>query len=357
MIDPVVPFIALLSALLVLLPLPWHIKSGNVGTVALAIWLFIGNLDIFINSMMWWKSSDNKYPAFCEISVRVRYAMAMAIPACNLAIARRLEGIASTRQVRMTLSERKRQLWIELGLTVGLPVLYVALMIVNQSYRYNIIEGIGCWPAMWISWVWVVLSAVPSIAVSVASLIYSALSFRWFWIRRRQFQAVLASNASSLNKSRYIRMLALTAVDMVIFFPIYIVGISLSLKTYTLLPYDSWAQVHAGFNRVESLPAFVVEQQTQSMVNLILSRWVGPVAAITFFVMFGMGHEARQVYSGGFGLKKLVKNRLVQKTPKTSDPVTVDIEVVTFQADNSISYQSSPSSEKFCTSSHKSEER
>nr|AEY62496.1 pheromone receptor a1 [Ustanciosporium gigantosporum] len=354
MIDHVVPPFALISCFLVLLPLSWHIKSGNTGTIALAAWLFLGNLDIFINSMIWWSNYENKAPWYCEISIRLRYCIAVAIPACNLAIARRLESIASTRQVRASLTDKKRQLWIELFITVGVPVIYVALMIVNQSYRYNIIEEFGCWPAMWPSWVWILLSVLPCLCISIASFVYSVLSFRWFWIRRRQFQAVLASSASTLNKSRYIRMLTLTSVDMLFFFPIYFGGMIRQVQAYSLLPYTSWSYVHAGFNRYEVIPAEAVLQQPQSMSVLLLSRWMCPVSAIIFFAMFGLGQEARQAYADAFGLLTILNKMQKRRSPKPMENVTVDIEVVTFhQHDRSSEFDASPRSDKFGTNSEK----
>lgn len=108
--------------------------------------------------------------------------MTIAIPVCNLAIAIRLEGIASTRQIKSTLTDRKRQLWMELFLTLGVPVIYTGLMIVNQSYRYNIIEEIGCWPAMWVSWLWILLVAFPVLLISVISFVYSGKFFLFFSI-------------------------------------------------------------------------------------------------------------------------------------------------------------------------------
>nr|CDI55363.1 a2-pheromone receptor Pra1 [Melanopsichium pennsylvanicum 4] len=242
MLDHVTPFFALVSAVLVLLPLPWHIRSRNVGTVALSTWLFLGNVDNFVNSMVWWNSTSDKAPVFCEL----------------------------------------------------------------------------------------------------------ILAFRWFWIRRRQFQAVLASSASNINRSRYIRLLLLTAADRLIFFPIYVGTIGKEIADAITLPYGSWSSVHAGFDERPQFKADVIEMQSTFKRNLILSRLVSPLSGYIFFAMFGLGQEACQGYKNA--LRRILVFCKLQKERKQPTPqaIVADIEVVTFQSRDTYSAAgASPSSEKF----------
>lgn len=109
--------------------------------------------------------------------IRLRHALLVAIPASNLVIARKLENIASTRQIRTSAADHKRSIIIDLLISLGVPLIYVALMIVNQPNRFGIIEQVGCWPILWESWVWVLLVAAPVLVVSVVSAIYSGESF------------------------------------------------------------------------------------------------------------------------------------------------------------------------------------
>ncbi|SPO32338.1 probable Pheromone receptor 1 [Ustilago trichophora] len=357
MLDHVTPFFALLASVLVLMPLAWHIRSRNVGTIALSVWLVLGNLDNFVNSMAWWNGLENKAPGFCDISIRLRHALFIAIPASNLVIARKLESIASTRQVRTTAADQKKSVIIDLLISLGIPIVYVSLMIVNQSSRYAIIEEAGCWPLLVTSWVWVLLVAAPVIIVSVASAVYSVLAFRWFWIRRRQFQAVLASSASTINKSRYIRLLVLTATDMLIFFPIYVGSIGSEIQTAITIPYGSWSSVHANFNEVPQYSTEVIMMQASFQRNLILSRLVCPISGFIFFAMFGLGEESRQGYKNA--LCKVLTFLKLRKEPKQSrpEPVVANIEVVTFRSrDTYCATDASPSSEKFDDNPSKLEE-
>lgn len=135
-----------------------------------------------------------------------------------------------------------------------------------------------------------------------------ALAFRWFWIRRRQFQTVLASSASPYNQSRYVRMLALTAVDMLVFFPACFGGLLRHLKASHLQSYPSWASVHSAFNRHYAISAEDMSQSPDTLASLLLSRWLCPVSAFIFFAMFGLSQEARQAYMQVFGIRKLVRS-------------------------------------------------
>ncbi|KAJ1028034.1 hypothetical protein NDA13_003484 [Ustilago tritici] len=348
MLDHVTPFFALFASILVLLPLGWHIRSRNVGTITLSLYLFFGNLDNFVNSVAWWSTAEDKAPGFCEVSIRLRHALYIAIPASNLVIARKLESIASTRQVRTSASEHKKSIIIDLLISVGLPVLYVSLMIVNQTNRYGIIEQVGCWPFLSLSWVWVLLVAAPVLIVSFASAVYSVLAFRWFWIRRRQFQAVLASSASTLNKARYIRLLVLTAIDMLLFFPIYVGSVSDTIRGAITTSYVSWSYVHTGFSYIPQFSAEVMEMQPSFKARLILSRLVCPISAYIFFAMFGLGQEARQGYKHAV-LKALAFCKLRKERQKPiQNHIVADIEVVTFQSRETFGgIDGSPHSEKF----------
>nr|AEY62504.1 pheromone receptor a1 [Ustilago xerochloae] len=348
MLDHVTPFFALFASILVLLPLSWHIRSRNVGTITLSLYLFFGNLDNFVNSTVWWSSTANKAPGFCEISIRLRHALYIAIPAANLVIARKLESIASTRQVRATAAEQKKSVIIDLLISVGLPILYVSLMIVNQTYRYGIIEEVGCWPLLSLSWVWVLLVAAPVLIVSFVSAIYSVLAFRWFWIRRRQFQAVLASSASTINKAKYIRLLSLTAVDMLLFFPIYVGSVADTIKQAITTSYGSWSDVHIGFSHVPEFTAEVMQTDPTFKARLILSRLVCPLSAYIFFAMFGLGQEARQGYKQAI-LRALTFLKLRKESKGTTQShIVADIEVVTFHSRETFGgHEQSPYSEKF----------
>jgi hypothetical protein len=61
--------IALLSALSLLLPLPWHWRAGNVATLSIIAWLFISNIIYAVDAFIWGDSMDIVVPVWCDISM------------------------------------------------------------------------------------------------------------------------------------------------------------------------------------------------------------------------------------------------------------------------------------------------
>ncbi|EPQ30811.1 uncharacterized protein PFL1_01711 [Pseudozyma flocculosa PF-1] len=290
-----------LSCFLVPLPFPWHWRAKNVGTLSMMAYLILSNIDILVNTSVWAHSFENLAPAWCEISIRIRHLTNFALLCCNLCIARRLESIASTREVRLTEQGRRRRLLVDLFITVGLPIVHLSLMIVNQGHRFDVLEGRGCWPSYVPTAVYLVLVLLPWVFVCIASLVYSILAFRWFIVRRRQFAAVLQSTASHLNKSRYLRMMMFSIVDILFFFPlVMVVFVRQTQIPGGLAPYKSWGDVHYGFDRVSLYPAEAIELRMGSTVVLDLTRWTSPISGIFFFLMFGLGEEAIKTYKRFF---------------------------------------------------------
>jgi pheromone a factor receptor len=60
--------IALISALSLLLPLPWHWRAGNVATLSIIGWLFVSNIIYAVDALMWADNIDIVIPVWCDIS-------------------------------------------------------------------------------------------------------------------------------------------------------------------------------------------------------------------------------------------------------------------------------------------------
>lgn len=64
------PILAFLAVILVILPLPWHIKTKNIATLSLAFWLVQGNLFLAINAILWNDNVAVKHLRYCNIGER-----------------------------------------------------------------------------------------------------------------------------------------------------------------------------------------------------------------------------------------------------------------------------------------------
>lgn len=56
-----------ISLLLVLLPLSLHWRVGNMGTVFLLLWCFVTCFVHFMNSILWWGSTEVFAKVWCDI--------------------------------------------------------------------------------------------------------------------------------------------------------------------------------------------------------------------------------------------------------------------------------------------------
>ena len=65
---PELPLFAFLTAILVLIPVPWHWRARNVATLAIIAWLFVVDVIFGVNSLVWAGNVNNPIPVWCDIS-------------------------------------------------------------------------------------------------------------------------------------------------------------------------------------------------------------------------------------------------------------------------------------------------
>jgi len=109
---------AAIGFILSVVPLYWHLEAWNVGTCAYMIWTAIACLIHFVGAIVWNGNAVNWAPVWCDISVRLQIANTIAWPACGLCIVRRLYYIATPTAVTTTQSEKRREMIIDLLITV-----------------------------------------------------------------------------------------------------------------------------------------------------------------------------------------------------------------------------------------------
>ena len=61
--------IAIISALSLLLPLPWHWRAGNVATLAIILWLFAINITYAVDAFIWSDNVNIVAEVWCDISM------------------------------------------------------------------------------------------------------------------------------------------------------------------------------------------------------------------------------------------------------------------------------------------------
>lgn len=90
------------------------------------IWTAFSCLNWFINSQLFKGTAIDRAPIWCEIVTRYEMAFHAAIPACSLAINRRLYNIAAGRRSHIVVQgEKTRMVLCDLAICVGIPLLQV----------------------------------------------------------------------------------------------------------------------------------------------------------------------------------------------------------------------------------------
>ncbi|KAJ7278698.1 pheromone A receptor-domain-containing protein [Mycena rebaudengoi] len=293
------PCLPLLSFVLALIPLPWHLQAWNSGTCLFIIWVALSCLSGFINSLVWRDTVRDLAPAWRDFSMHLTVVIAVAIPAASLCINHRLYHVASCKTVSISKAEKRRAVLVDLAIGLGIPFSQGPLQFIVQGHQYDIIENVGCYPTTYnvvptypLSYLW------PNI-IDLVSATYALVTLRAFLHRRAQF-ATLLTNNSALTPNRYFRLMALAALELLFNLPLSSYGLYLSASREPINPWVSWANTHADFSFVGQVFAILWRSEPHTRATVELSRWAGVICALVFFAFFGFAAEARKHYALAF---------------------------------------------------------
>ncbi|KAJ7615998.1 GPCR fungal pheromone mating factor [Roridomyces roridus] len=262
------PFI---SSALVLVTLPHHWRVRSHAALSIAVWLFAFNLVYAVDATIWSGNVDIVAPLWCDIATKIILGAKTNVTGCSLCLAMQLHRIAYC-------AVRPR----------GWSDHYVV-----QGHRFDIIQDLGCWPTIYVSWPSILILNIPQLSAAVLALVYSTLAFVEIYRRRRTFRTILekcgTGKRQPLTPAQYIRLLL-----TVIFLGSYnVVLISVSAnEDYArgLKPWTNWSNVHFDFSFIGQ---FTPEDLGPVDLLYIYAFWLAvPVTGILFFIVFGIGAES-----------------------------------------------------------------
>ncbi|TFY59627.1 hypothetical protein EVJ58_g5654 [Rhodofomes roseus] len=296
---PLFPTFAFLGFIVSLIPMPWHLQGWNAGTCLYMSWVSLACLVQFVDSIIWNGNLNDPVPIWCDISTKFLIGAGVGIPASSLCINRRLYRITSLHSATITRQERRRAVFEDMAIAIGIPVLVMILHVVVQGHRYNILEDVGCLPDIWntppaypLVFMWPAL-------LGCISFVYASLTLRAFWRRRAQFSQLLSSN-SALTTSRYFRLMLLCCVEMGCTIPLGAFSIFINNDDVDIAPYISWANAHYDFSYVGKYSAIAWMNNRPFYISVEMGRWIYPCSAFLFFALFGFAEEARRNYKLAF---------------------------------------------------------
>lgn len=221
--------------------------------------------------------------------------MNVGITTASLCINRRLFKISRISQSSMTMT--RKDVLVDLLIGLGIPILEMALHIIVQDHRYDIFEDYGCWPVVYHTLPSIFIVQLWPICVSIVSFIYAGLTIRAFLKIRLQFAETIHKNSGgSLNTSRFIRLMALSATEMLFSLPLSIYVLVLALNSSEWWPWVSWGDTHYNWYAVPKFSSQDIDAFPTLRASADFSRWAAVAGAFLFFVYFGMAGEASVVY-------------------------------------------------------------
>jgi pheromone a factor receptor len=120
------------------------------------------------------------------------------------------------------------------------------------------------------------------------------------------------SSNRNLNRGRYIRLMALSAIEILGTIPIGTYFIVYNAKK-PVTSWKSWSQTHDGhlYSHIFQVPASVWRNTPDESNGLEMFRWLLVACAFVFFAFFGFADEARRHY-------RLVYKSLISRITSTS---------------------------------------
>ncbi|KAL0949669.1 hypothetical protein HGRIS_009707 [Hohenbuehelia grisea] len=317
-----VAFANALSTLLFFLPLPWYLKSWNIGTCVFMVSNGLKALVELINALVWSGNVANKAPAWCQISIQITGSDAFVLPACILAVNRRLYLISL--DPTGILNNRQRIIWEDLTICLFLPMVLTGLALIPLDHGFDIYEDLGCQSTYYNTIPGILLIPFPTFLLSVISGIYGALNLLSFRKRHMQIREFFATDSSTLEVRQYFRVVALGIIDAVVTIP---------FTTWTFVSFIidgdihpwSWQAVKRNYGYVAYLSytdwwdAHDAESTVGDYYNLII--------AVFFFGLFGCSRPIIRGYKEAFmSLGNMLQPRKLSLGSKISSNQTNNME-------------------------------
>ncbi|KAF9791972.1 GPCR fungal pheromone mating factor [Thelephora terrestris] len=281
-------------------PLTWHLteaSSWNAGTCLFIFWSGLSSLVWFVNSIVWDGNIVNWTPAWCDVSTRIAIAAVVGIPASMLAIQRRIYYMVRTSSSNETVNQRRRALAIDLLIGLALPILNMILSVIVQGHRFDILEDVGCYPAIVNTSLTYFLVTLWPIFIGIAALVFTALNLSYARNHRHSLDSWLECTPSQLlTFSSYRRLVILGFSAFVLSFWLSVQDLALQI-TAGSVAWPGWTVVHADFGRVDQVPRGIwAAGGKDSGLAVELRRWVSVWCALSAFALLGTTREAGERY-------------------------------------------------------------
>ncbi|KLO09469.1 fungal pheromone STE3G-protein-coupled receptor [Schizopora paradoxa] len=306
---PITPIGNFIGTVLALLPLLSQIRKLSPAVWGYAVWIAIYDFITFVDTIIWHNNVNIVVPVWCDITSKLLTGVPIGTRACAFIICLDLFRMTRLRgTIDKSKAQKRRETIYKLLLTIGLPILIMALYIIVQPIRFGISEEQGCGPGIY-SYVGYIIWYAPPIALSFGCAILAPLTLRTFLRHRREMHEFL-TNDQDYTYNRYTRLMLIACLDTIFNLPVIIVGVAVDIlqggSSPLNYPYVSWKNVHyeafPGLNlsSIETIPASEWSTDKWNVFSTKWNEWVYVFHAVIFFALFGTTPEMRRYYQRAF---------------------------------------------------------
>ncbi|KZP15172.1 STE3-domain-containing protein [Athelia psychrophila] len=290
-LNGVVIAFCLISFFLVLIPLPFQLKMKNTPTCIYIFWLALASSNQFINAIIWNGNTVDLAPVFCDISSCIIVAVNVVIPAASLCIMRHLFNVLSLRAMQWSEAQKCREVYINLAIGIGIPILSIPSYYIVQVSRYTIFEDIGCENATSNAALAILFKTGWQVCIGVVTSVYGVLIIRHCAKNYAEVRLYL----QTANTKQYICLAILALINIIttIAFSLWI--LMEAVQPENIGPWLGWAAEHADWEVI-----WVVPYEEWNLWFPQACRWFTPMCAFTFFASFGFSDEMWAGYGRSF---------------------------------------------------------
>ncbi|GBE87051.1 predicted protein [Sparassis crispa] len=247
--------------------------------LSLITWLLLCNIIQGINSLVWASNIAVHVPVWCDIVTKVLLGAWVALPAACLCLCRHLQNCA--RQVET--KGRRSFLALDLALCVAVPVLYMAIHVIVQDRRFDLVEEYGCEPSIYISTPAVILIWLPPFVLCVIAFCYAFLALLNF---RQAVRVTSLRNSSGFRVLTFIRpiLTAFIIVSLILSSSAFSLHARI-VSTAGLEPWTSWVAVHAQLSAIRVIPPTAGLE----LIRVAITWWAIPACSLVLISAYIVG--------------------------------------------------------------------
>ncbi|KIP01844.1 mating-type-like pheromone receptor [Phlebiopsis gigantea 11061_1 CR5-6] len=289
------PELAILSFLCLVLLIALtllHVNSRNVAVLSLIGWLLASTLVQGVNSIVWAQSTEIRSPVWCDIASKFLLGARTALPAACFCIIFHLYFLSSNRNAK----RRRYRTIFELIFCLLVPLVYMALHIIVQTYRFDLAQGFGCVASIYPSTTALILVWMPPMLFCMSALSLASLTL-WSHIRRSQQLSDRACLSSRLITVTFLRPLFTAIIISLLIFVVSLFDMTSALMAAGgLQSWTSLSATHAEIAQVRIVP----NGDISYLERIEAWWWVVPISTLVFslLALAGLAYCAAQGDSG-----------------------------------------------------------